>query len=147
MVQNPFNGIESEDDIRSCMVAFIDEESIQWNWKGLLLFVDATFYNGVRNPFNGIESVAFLLVALKALNLARIHSMELKVSAVLSSLSPSTPFNWIHSMELKVTLAVSGGISLNVIMNPFNGIESICLGIPTSLWYASPGIHSMELKV
>jgi len=78
MVQNPFNGIESQ-----------REPGVE------------EFCNELQNPFNGIERVA--CVHERGVREQGIHSMELKGSSFLQTLNVSIDDSGIHSMELKDT--------------------------------------------
>ena len=74
----------------------------------------------------------------------RIHSMELKVRAMMRLWTRSCPR--IHSMELKVyQIPIPLGAIL-IDQNPFNGIER-GRASPRRIWRKRLGrIHSMELK-
>jgi len=75
----------------------------------------------ITNPFNGIESAGLRPEAGRGGSRSRIHSMELKAN--------------LRRRKRKAVIS----------RNPFNGIESITLALPTTT-HGVPRIHSMELK-
>ena len=125
------------------------KESIQWNWKGRVIFGRSHYlYDALRIHSMELKVYGFvgMLIAVTPIKLESIQwNWKPRAKAQAPPRLPPSPesiqWNW------KIGEWCCWGVLWDLLRNPFNGIES--KGRSWAVWKCSlqPRIHSMELKV